>query len=246
MSASVKTSGIVLKGTNFGEADKILTVFTERFGKIKVIAKGVRKIKSHLAGALEPFMLVDLQLHQGKTFFIATGGVIIKEFANLHGDLSKIAKAFFLGEMTDRFLEEDQENTEIFQLFLSALDEIDKSLPGPLIQAFQLKIVEAAGFMPELYECVHCKEKLTLGDNFWDMAEGGVICESCNQKTGHGKQLSDETIKLFRFITQNNFAAISRLRIASEIDIEAGEILSNYVESILERELKSQRFLKML
>jgi len=243
---SYKTSGIVLKGTNFGEADKILTIFTERFGKIKAIAKGVRKIKSHMAGSLEPFMLVDLQLHEGKTFYIVTGAMIKKDFFSLHNSLSKVAKAFFIGEMSDKFMEEGQENKEIFHLFLSALDEIDKSLPGPLIQAFQLKIVEAAGFKPELYDCIHCKTKLSAGNNFWDMAESGVLCSNCNMETGHGQEISDQIIKLFRFINNNDFATISKLKIAEKVELEADNILRNYIESILERELKSQRFLKML
>ena len=243
---SYKTLGIVLKGTNFSEADKILTIFTERFGKIKVIAKGIRKIKSHMAGALEPFQLVQMQLHEGKTFFIVTGAVIEQEFADLHNDLAKIAKAFFLGEVTDRFIEENHKNGEIFSLLLSALNEIDKNLPGPLIQAFQLKIVEAAGFKPELSEGIRCKTKLPLGNNFWEIAEGGVLCAECNQKTGRGRAILDEMIKLFRFITENNFATISKLKLSTSLELEAGDILSSYIESILERELKSQKFMKML
>lgn len=241
-----KTAGIVIKQINFGEADRILTILTERFGKIKAIAKGIRKIKSHMGGSLEPFLLTDLQLHEGKTFYIVTGTLIAKDFPHVHSDLRKMAKAFFLGELVDKFLEEKQKADEIFELFLSALNEVDQGLPGPLIQAFELKIIEASGFMPELHNCVHCKEKITASNNFWDELEGGVICQSCNQAFRHGHPISDQSIKLLRFILDNDFQTLSRLRINDEVESETDRILSNYIESVLERKLKSKDFMEMV
>ena len=86
---SSKASGIIIKRSNFAEADRILTILTDRLGKIKAIAKGVRKTRSHLAGSLEPYMLVDLQLHEGKTFYIVTGAEIMEEYQNIHSDSIK-------------------------------------------------------------------------------------------------------------------------------------------------------------
>lgn len=243
---SIKTNGIVLRGSHFGEADRILTVFTDSLGKIKVMAKGIRKISSHLAGSLEPFMLVNLQVYEGKTFFGITGAAIERDFPNLHENLSKTAKAFFLGELVDKFMEERQISSEIFDLFVSALGEVDTDLPGPLIQAFELKIIEASGFKPELYDCIHCKEKITAGDNYWDNDEGGLICERCNAKFHHGKKVTDSVIKLFRFIHENNSAQIARLKLDKAVEEEADRILDLYLRSILERELKSQSFMKSI
>ena len=250
---SYKTGGIVLKGINFGEADKILTILTERFGKIKAIAKGVRKIKSHLAGSLEPFMLVNLQLHEGKTFYIVTGAAIEKDFPGIHSDLQKTAKAFFLGEMVDRFVEENQIVPEVFDLFSKALAFQEENSRELILRAFELKIVEAAGFKPELYDCVHCKEKISAGENFWDDVEGGVICADCqakfhhgDAKQSHGKAIADKTIKLFRFIEGNSFEKINSVKLDRAVEDEAESILSEYVRNILEKELKSQRFLKMI
>ena len=243
---SYKTTGIVLKSTNFGEADKILTIFSERFGKIKVMAKGMRKIRSHMAGSLEAFMLVDLQLHEGRTFFIVTGASIIEEFHEIRNDLQKTARAFFLGELVDRFIEEKQKNGEVYEIFIHALSEVNDGLPGPLIQAFELKIVEASGFKPELFECVHCKEKLTPKDNFWDESEGGILCDKCQKIYHHGREISDDAIKLLRFIEKNDFQTISKLKISAEIERETDIILDKYIESVLERELKSGKFMKSL
>lgn len=244
--SSYKTLGIVLSSINFGEADKILTILTERFGKVKVIAKGVRKIRSHLAGSLEPFMLLNLQLHEGKTFYIVTGAVIDEDFPNIHSDLRKTAKAFFLGELVDRFVAEDQIVPEIFELFQQALTFQEDNSRELILRAFELKIIEAAGFKPELFNCVHCKGKITAGQNFWDEVEGGVICGVCQAKFHHGKEITDDTIKLFRFIESNSFEKTNILKVNKRIEIEAANILAEYIRNILERELKSERFLKMV
>jgi len=243
---SYKTLGIVLKGTNFGEADKILTVFTDRFGKVKVMAKGIRKIKSHLAGSLEPFMLVDLQLYEGKTFYTVTGAAIQKDFPLLHSDLDKTAHAFFVGELVDRFMQENQKTSEVFDIFSEVLESLEDSDRHLLIRAFELKIIEASGFKPELHFCVHCKEKITPADNFWDAVEGGILCKDCQSKFHHGKEISDELIKLLRFIIENDFSKIKQLKLSTNTEDEAERILSDYLKSILDRELKSAKFLRMI
>lgn len=240
---SIKTSGIVLKGTNFGEADKILTVFTERLGKVKVLARGVRKIKSHLAGALEPFILSELLLHEGKTFYSISGAEIIKSYPTIHDDIDKIARVFFLGELIDNFVTLDEKSGAMFELFVSALNSLENNSKDILLLSFQLKIVEAAGFKPELFDCVHCKNKIVASNNFWDNLEGGLICDSCQQKFQHGKPISDNAIKLLRFIEQNKFAEIERVKDVLATREEAERILTLYIRGILEKELKSEKFL---
>lgn len=241
---SYKTEGIVIRRMNFGEADRILTILSERFGKIKAIAKGVRKTKSHMGGSLEPFMLLELQLHEGKTFYIVTGTIINEEFPHLHQDLNKMSRAYYVGELIDRFSQEHQRSPEIFQICLESLRLIEKNDSEFMLRVFELKIIEASGFHPELYDCVHCKEKLTPDDNFWDAVEGGVVCEKCQKTYHHGIKISDETIKFFRFVENNSIDQIKRLNVSKEVQKEADEILGNYIKNILERDLKTIGFLK--
>lgn len=243
---SFKTQGIVLKRMNFGEADRILTILTERFGKIKAIARGVRKGKSKLAGHLEPFMFLDLQLHEGKTFYTVTGSVIGAEFSSIHSDLKKTSQAFYLAELVDKFMPEHQKTDEVFNLFSKALGYLDKNERGFLLRIFELKIIEASGFHPELYECVHCKNKLIEGENFWDAVEGGVVCGNCQAKTHHGREISNQLIKLFRLIEKSDFSILERLNIAKSLENEAENILSAYIESVLEKDVKSRGFMKMV
>jgi len=262
---SYKTSGIVIKGTNLGEADRILTIMTERFGKIKVMAKGIRKIKSHLAGSLEPFTLTGLQLHEGRNFYLVTGAVIEKEFRNIHSDLKKTSQAFYVGELIDKFCEENQKNGAVFKLLCQILTIIDEegcdkyerpfdivtalgsnNLINLMLRAFEIKLIESEGFKPELTNCVHCKNKIEAGGSFWDDTEGGLICPACQKIYHHGKEISDSAIKLLRFAETNDFAKMKLARIDQKVREEAEKILSLYIRNILERELKSEKFLRQI
>ncbi|MFA4996126.1 MAG: DNA repair protein RecO [Patescibacteria group bacterium] len=243
---NIRTSGIVLKRMNFGEADRILTIFTERFGKVKAIARGVRKGRSKLAGHLEPFMLLDLQLYEGKTFYTVTGSEIKSDFSEIHTELKKTSQAFYLAELVDRFLPDHQGSDEVFNLFCRALQYLNKNEKNLFLRIFELKIIEASGFYPELYECVHCKNKLEEESNFWDAVEGGVICGDCQKKFHHGKKISNQLIKLLRLIEKSDFSILEKLKISNEVEEEAEEILSTYIASVLERELKSKGFMKLV
>ena len=241
-----KTLGIVIKRMNFGEADRILTILTERFGKIKAIAKGVRKIKSRLVGHLEPFMIIDLQLHEGKTFYLVTGSEISEEFPKIHENLEKVSKCFYAAELVDKFLEERHIDREIFELFSAVLRCIEESDGTFWLRVFELKLIEASGFHPELYKCIHCQRKLEQKDNFWDNIEGGVICSECQKKYHHGKAVSDQAIKFFRYIEKNDIKGIKKLKISQLVEKESREVLESYIRSIVEREIKSLGFLKLV
>ncbi|OPZ22708.1 MAG: DNA repair protein RecO [bacterium ADurb.BinA186] len=241
--SSLKTNGIVIKRMDFGEADRILTILTERFGKIKAIAKGVRKSTSKLGGHLEPFMIVDFQLHEGKTFFTITGASIISEFPCLHAELPKMAKAYVAGELIDNFLHENEKSETTYKILTQMLELVENNEKNFLINAFALKLIETSGFQPEFYDCVHCKEKITEGENFWDNLEGGVICEDCVQESGHGVKISNEFIKSLRFIEQNDFPQIEKLKLNKSLEDEIDRILENYIRSILDKNIKSKKFL---
>lgn len=228
---------------NFGEADRILTIMTERFGKVKAIARGVRKSTSRLGGHLEPFMIVEFQLYEGKTFYTITGAEIIEELPTVHTDLRKTAKVFVIGELVDNFLHEHEKSERIYQILSQILILLEKNEKNFLVNAFALKLLESAGFQPQFYECVHCKEKIKESDNFWDDLEGGVICKDCAQKSGHGVQISNEFIKSLRFIEQNDFTQIEKLKLNKSLEDEIDRILENYIRSILDKNIKSKKFL---
>lgn len=241
---NVKTKGIVIKRMNYGEADRILTVLTRDHGKIKAIAKGSRKILSKLGGSLEPFCLVDFIFHEGKSFYIVTSAVVQKHFRKIHSDIDKTAKAFYIGELLDKFLKEKQNHPEVFELFAKYLENLENADDPILIPVFSAKILEAVGFKPVTSECLHCRQKLQPAQNYWDDVEGGVICQTCHDKFGHGEKISNDIIKILRLIFNHDFNIGTKLKIDDKYKKAVGEVLESFIEGIIEKELKSKKFLK--
>jgi len=241
---NVKTSGVVIKRMNYGEADRILTILTSDMGKIKAIAKGSRKILSKMGGSLEPFCLVDFIFHKGKSFYIVTSAIVKNYFENIHSDIGKTAKAFYIGELIDKFLKEEENHPEIFILFTKYLKALDRDDDEILIPVFSAKILENLGFKPEVSVCLHCRTKLEPKQNFWDDVEGGVICKSCHNKFGHGHKIDNDVIKILRLIFSPQFNVGSKINIDNDYKKQTGVVLDSYIESIIERELKSKKFLK--
>ncbi len=259
----LKTAGIVIRRQNFSEADRILTIFTERFGKVKAIAKGVRKIKSHLAGSLEPFVLSDLQLHEGKTFYTVTGAAVKNGFPVLHEDLRKMAGAFYVGELVDKFEKEGQKSERVFELLARMLEVVDRddyrqdqgTVPSggqsPLsssliLRIFEVQLLKESGFWGDLSICLHCKKKLQPAENYWDGEEGGIICGRCQGQFHHGRLVSNNLIKFFRLVEKEGFDLTGRFNFKRELAAEAESVLSGYIKGVLESDLKSRHFLHHL
>jgi len=241
---NVKTRGIVLKRMNYGEADRILTILTSDYGKIKAIAKGSRKILSKLGGSLEPFCLVDFIFHEGRSFYIVTSASVIKHFEKIHTDIDKTSKAFYIGELLDKFLEEKQNHPEVFELFASYLEGLENADDPILIPVFSAKILENLGFKPVTQNCLHCESKLLPEQNYWDDVEGGVICLSCHNKFGHGREIENDVIKILRLVFSPEFIVGSKININDKYKNQTAAVLESYIEGVLERELKSKKFMK--
>lgn len=146
--SSFQVDGIIVKRINFGEKDKILTVITRDNGKIKMLAKGVRRINSRRAGNVELFNFARLHLAVGRTFNILTEAKLLETFPSLRKDLKKSAAAFYFSELVERFVPEDQENRAIFTTLLSALRKLEgsHSIQMGLIQDFETQLLEKTGF----------------------------------------------------------------------------------------------------
>ncbi len=146
---SYKVEGIVIKRKDFGEADRILTVFTRNQGKIKVIAKGVRKISSRRAAHVELLNLSILTIHEAR-MPVLTEAETIKHYSLLKSDLKKAGLSFYICELIDSLLPEHQENRAIFSLTENTLSKLETDLnPKMLISGFEQQILSHLGFWPK-------------------------------------------------------------------------------------------------
>jgi DNA repair protein RecO (recombination protein O) len=179
---SVKTQAVVLRSIRYGEADRILHLYSATRGKIGAIAKGSRRPKSRFGGRLEPFFRLDLVLYEGRgELLTVTGASTVDGYGRLRSNGGALMAAGRGCDAVLRLFGEGEPNEPAYNLLCSYLALLDAdpaaaSEPGPAL-AFRLKLALAAGFTPELASCARCGEADHL--SAFSGAAGGVVCSSC-------------------------------------------------------------------
>lgn len=245
--ATYKTRGIVLLRQNFFEADRIITILTKFRGKLRILAKGVRKQLSKNGGAIELFLLSDFLLAEGRNFDILASAQIIKSFAGIRNDLKKTAIAYQIAELTDKILVENQEHNDIYNLCkrtLSYLNRVNLSNQNLIFEFYAFQAVSAVGFSPQLQTCVNCGQKLEPDKNYFSPREGGILCPKCGQSDKIGIEITPNQIKLLRIFLDRDISILSKVEIKNN-DIKAlKKIIDYYLKYVIEKELKSEAFVK--
>ncbi len=178
MAGLYRERGVVLRTYKLGEADRIVSFLTEGRGKVRAVAKGVRKPKSRFGGRLEPTSHVDLQLYEGRTLDVVTQVETIDANRALREGYDSFTQAVAMLEATDHVAQEDQANVPLYRLLVGALRTLaDEPAPAVAI-AFFWKLLSLEGVRPVLEACIACERPITTQAAF-DVAEGGVLCLSC-------------------------------------------------------------------
>lgn len=239
--AKYKVKGIILKRTNFGEADRLLTIFSDKSGKIRAIGKGIRRQTSRLGGHLEPFCLGNLVIAEGKNLDIITEAEIIECFFDIRNNLKSTHISYYLAEAIDKLTAEGEKHEDVFDLLLEVLNQVGQTSDNLLLAFFELKLLSKLGFKPELNHCLNCNRQLGK-INFFDPSEGGLICDKCPQ---NGVKISQNAIKLLRFFLKDHLTTLKKIKISPEIQKETRNITQNYLDYINQQEFKSRRFIEV-
>ncbi len=181
-----RTGGIFLKKDDRGEADQLFTIFTKEFGKLKVLGRAIRKIKSKLRVGADIFYLSEIEFIQGKTYKTLTDAILIDKFKNLRKDAEKIDFSYKITDVLDSLTGEEEKDPKIWQLLIQTF----KSLNNPMTQSlndsityyFLWNFFSLLGFKPELYSCPICEKKLLPETFLFVPKEGGVVCWKCFEK----------------------------------------------------------------
>ncbi len=181
MAGPVKTEAIVLRSMRYGEADRILHLYTPQLGRVSAIAKGVRRARSRFGGRLEPFFRLALDLHEGHgELLTVTGAQTVEAYAHLRSDARAIDAAARACDAVGRLFETGEPHPNVFNLLcrrLSLLDEHPVTVTRAGALAFRLKLMLAAGLAPQLGACTGCGERDHLVG--FSGAWGGVVCGAC-------------------------------------------------------------------
>ena len=243
-----KTEGIVLRSMDLGEADRVLTVLTPRLGKLRVIAKGIRRPRSRLGGGLEPFSDVHLVLAVGRTFDVVTQVALEDPHLGLRNDLHSTAAAWYLVELADRFCEGASDSHAAFVLLsqgLTAMDtDADLVSREVVTRWYELALLSAMGFRPELGHCLECGGQIVPDGNLYSATAGGVLGPECAHAAMGGPRVTADGLKVMRHLQRSQLVDVLRLAVPARIDREVERLLHATISAVLERELRTRDFLE--
>ncbi len=245
---SFRVEAVVLRHADWGEADRLLTLYTRERGKVRAIAKGARKIRSRKAGHLEPFTRVTLQLAKGRDLFIVTQADTQEAYLPIGENLTKAGHASYVIELLDRFTYEDEnESYNTFSLLTDVLSRIAAD-PDPwlAIRYYEVRLLDELGFRPHLFECAACGEAIQPVDQFFSPMAGGVLCPRCGAGLPGAWKISVEALKYFRHFQRSSYTEAQRARPAPEVRNELETLIQKYLTYLLERDLNSPHFLKQI
>jgi len=242
-----RSEAIVLRRTDFGEADRLLTLFSREFGKIRAIAKGARKPQSRKTGHVELFMRSNFLFAKGRQMNIITQAEMVAPYTPLRDDLVRATYASYAVELLDRFAVEEDKHLGMYQLLADGLGWF-AAHEDLLLAAryFELRLLAMAGFQPQLFACLGCGEAIEEEDQFFSAELGGLLCPNCRQEDRRARPISAVSVKVLRYLQTRPWETVSVLRLKSTVHTELEQILHYYLTYILERNLKSVDFLHRL
>jgi DNA repair protein RecO (recombination protein O) len=239
------TEAIVLSRFDLGEADRVLTLITPGIGKLKAIAKGIRRPTSRIGGSLEPFAELTVALARGRTFDVVTQVSVGHAWLSLRDSLESAATAWYLAELADRSLEERHAAEPLYLLLRRAYELLDAGMAaGRVARWYEMHLADELGMRPELDRCVECDRVLEAEESFrWVPPLGGVLCERCPGPPYERVELSIEALKVLKAYQRMDVEALASLRIrpAVEHEVEAG--MREFLAYSLDRSPRSLAFL---
>lgn len=244
---TIRTQAIVLRHKDWGEADRMLWLFTKKLGKVQAIAKGVRKIRSRKAGHLEPFTRTSILMARGRDFFIITQAETIEAFINIREDLLRVGYAAYVIELLERFTSYDDENQQIYHLLKVTLERIDRMKDATLpVRYFEIRLLDLLGYRPKLFNCANCESIIQAEDQYFSTSQGGVLCPRCGPIFPDSRPIGLNTLKYMRHFQRSSFSQIEHTHLSPEINRHLENLLQGYYTYLLERNLNTPAFIHRL
>lgn len=246
-----ESPGLTIRGMRLGEADKIVTFFTLKYGKIKAVAKGALRLKSRFGGRLEPFSLVNVIVFgkERANLYRLNSIDIIEPFISLKEDFDKMSRAYVSAELVDACQREGDVNHTGFESLLSLwrmLSEETRSEKNDLwLRLFQLKYLSSIGFHPSFDVCVKCGEEPKGAMAGFNAIKGGVVCSRCLPQDPVAFKTTMGAVKLIYRSFGMPAAKLKRLVAGSAVLAEMERIVNSLIEAHVRRKMRSEMILKL-
>lgn len=242
---SLRVDAVVLRHNDWGEADRMLSLYTREAGKLRAVAKGVRKMRSRKAGHLEPFTRVALMMARGRDLWIVTQAETLDAYLPLREDLVMTGYASYVLELLDRFTYEEGQNIHLYQLLTDTLERL-VVVPDTffVVRYYELQLLDLLGFRPELSNCPVCGREIQARDQFFNAQMGGALCPECGARTPGSRPVSVGALKYLRHFQRSNFSQVLRADIPVPVRAEMETLLNYYLTFLLERGLNAPAFIR--
>ncbi len=248
-----KAEAIVLRQQTLGEFDRIITLFTREYGKLRATARGIRRPTSRLAGRIEPFTHVRLLLARGRTLDVVAQAEIIRAFAGVRRNLLRAAYAAYVVELVDRGLPEHDRHEEIFVLMRDALRELEGTPEDDaetVALRFAVRLAGLLGYQPETAACVECGRPFprTGSAGVWAFSPvgGGVLCPACRPRHAEALSVSPGVLAVCDYLIRTPETQSDRLRIPPAQRGELSRLVQVHLEHRLEAKLRAPLVIKRL
>ncbi|MEF9951680.1 MAG: DNA repair protein RecO [Clostridium sp.] len=239
-----KVQGVVLSSRNLNDSDKIITLLSDKYGKIDIVANGCRRPKSRFMSSVQMFCYGEYVITSGKNLYTLKESSIIESFQGLILDLDTLSYGSYFLELIDSLVEKDMKNVHLLALTLKTLYILLHSKDKlPLLKVvFDFKAISIAGYMPEITKCVSCCDK--DGPFVFSSSQGGIVCKKCN--TINEVELTYNEISFLRSIKNIKLEDLSKLSASKETIDNVSRIITFYIHSHIEKEFKSLQLIKVL
>lgn len=243
-----KAEGIVIKHQDWGEADRIITVFTRELGKVRMVAKGARKVQSRKGGHVEPFTHILAQLDRTSDLPIINQVETLEPFMELRDSLENITVGLYVMELVDRFTrDEEGEDLPLFQLLRETLLRLAASTDKwPVLCYFQLRLLDVLGYRPSLFHCAVCQRKIEPVDQYFSPMQGGVVCPACGEKHPNLWKIQVEPLRFLRHFQRSTFDDAAKAQVHPAVREKIDKLIEDHLSFLLERKLNSPRFLNSI
>lgn len=233
MSIHCSTQAIVLGYQEKGEGDRVVTIFTQNFGRLDVLVKGMRKMKSKLRGGLPLFSISEIRFVEGKSWKRLTDSVLVQEFDSLKKELDKITLASKAADVFKSLVKGEQKEDRIWSLLLDFFSCLDSNSRIDLLYPyFCWNLVALLGYEPELYQCLVCRNSLNPGGlNFSN--KGGLVCSKCVSDKQDLMVVQANTVKVIREALKRNPQDFLKIKVRPEVKKEVEQVTEFYLSSLL-------------
>jgi len=239
MNEYCQTKGIVLVKNDFREADQLFRVYTKDFGKIEILGKAIRKIKSKLRAGIDILCFSEIEFVQGRVYKTLIDARVIEKFKNIKKDFEKLKIGFQIGEASDILIKGEEADEKIFDFLEKSLEDLDKLEEKSVSKYhlfycyFVLNFISLLGYAPNLYNCFLCQKKFKPEKIFLSREDFSIICSQCAGSLKDKIEIGPEIIKIIRVFLEKDWSFVLRLKGVEDYLEKLKEICYYYLNSCL-------------